>query len=71
MHAMVAMRANIAFAINIISQFMLKAASQHWMAMKHIMRYLKGTFDLKSCVKGKDIVLKGFCDVNWVGHVND
>ena len=45
MYAMVSKRADIAFAVSMVSQFMSKAGLQHWMAVKRIMRYLKGTLD--------------------------
>ena len=69
-YAMVAMRAVIAFAISMVSQFMSKAGPPHWMAVKHIMRYLKGTLDFKLCLKSKDIALREFCDANWTGDAN-
>ena len=59
MYAMVATRANIAFAVSTVRQFMSKACPPHWMAVKCIMRYLKGTLDFKLCLGGKDIVLRG------------
>ena len=37
MYAMVGTRADIAFAVCMVSQFMLKASPHHWMAMKHVM----------------------------------
>ena len=70
MYAMVAMKADIVFAVSTVIQFMSKAGSPHWMAVKHILRYLKGTLDFKSCLGGKDIVLRGFCDADWVGDAN-
>ena len=56
--------------VSTVSQFMSKAGPLHWMAIKHIMRYLKGTLDFKLCLEGKDIVLKIF-NVDWAGDVND
>ena len=35
-----------------------------WMAVKHIMRYFKGTLDFKFCLKDKDIAFGGFCDAD-------
>ena len=71
MYAMMAKRADIAFAVSTVSQFMSKVDPQHWMVVKRIMRYLKSTLDFKLCLKGKDIVLRGFCDVDWAGDAND
>ena len=47
MNVMVTTRADIAFAVSIVSQFMSKAGPAHWMAVLCIMRYLKGTLDFK------------------------
>ena len=66
MYAMVATRADIAFAVSTMSQFILKVGPPHWMAMNCIMRYLKGTLDFKIYLKRKDIALKGCCDAVWV-----
>ena len=67
MYAMVATKAGIAFTVNTVS----KAGPPHWMAIKHIMRYLKGTLDFKLCLRGKHFVLRGFCDADWAGDAND
>ena len=64
MYAMMASRANIAFAVSLVSQFMSKVGPPHWMALKRIMRYLKGTLNFKLCYEGKDIALRGFCNAN-------
>ena len=70
MYAMVATRADITFTVSTTRQFMLKAGPPHWMPMKHIMRYLKGTLNFKLSFGGKDIALKGFCDTDWTGDAN-
>jgi hypothetical protein len=47
MYAMMATRANIAFAVSMVSQFISKAGPPHWMFMKHIMRLFEGMFELQ------------------------
>jgi hypothetical protein len=71
MYAMVGTRIDLAFPVSMVSQFMSKAGPSHWMAVKRIMRYLKGTLDLKLCLGGKDISLRGFCDADWGGDTNE
>jgi len=71
MYAMVATRADLAFPVNMVSQFMARAGPQHWMAVKRILRYLKGTIDYKLCLGGKDSELKRYCDADWAGDVNE
>ena len=50
-----------------MSQFMSRTSPPYWMDVKHSMRYFKGTSESKLYPKYKDIVLKGFCDADWVG----
>ena len=54
-----------------VNQFMLKANSPYWMAVKHIMRFWKGTLDFKFYLGGKNIALRGFSDVDWARDAND
>ncbi|MCO5559167.1 hypothetical protein L7F22_012761 [Adiantum nelumboides] len=43
MCAMVATRPDIAFAMRVVSRYMENPGKKHWDAMKHVLRYLKGT----------------------------
>jgi hypothetical protein len=43
MYATVTTKANIAFAMSTVSQFMSNADLPHWIVLKYIMRKLKGT----------------------------
>ena len=49
---------------------MLMVGPLHWMAVKYIMRYLKGILDLL-LPQRHDITLRGFCDADWTGDAND
>jgi hypothetical protein len=49
----------------------VEGQSPHWIAVKCIMRYLKGSLDFKLCLGSKDIILRGFCNADWVGDTND
>ena len=71
MYAMVGTRADLAFPVSVVSQFMSRPEPMHWAAVKRIMRYLKGTLDVKLCLGGKDIILRGYCDADWAGDPED
>ena len=45
MYAMVCTRADIAYAVSVVSKFMSNPSKLHWDAVKWVMRYLKGTLD--------------------------
>ena len=34
---------NICYAMNVLSQFMSQLRQTHWITMKHVLRYLRGT----------------------------
>jgi hypothetical protein len=71
MYAMVATRPDLTFTVSTVSQFMAKAGPSHWMAVKRILRYLKGSLEFKFSLGGNDISLVGFCDADWAGDTND
>ena len=71
MYAMVGTRADLAYAISSVSQHMAKPGWSHWMAVKRIMRYVRGSLDLKLQLGGSHIELMGYCDADWAGDAND
>eukprot|EP00253_Pinus_taeda_P001623 PITA_01623 len=65
-------RPDICFAVNFLSQFQLEPRHDHWIAAKHILRYLQGT--IHYCLKyekGKGVHLEGFTDSDWGGSEKD
>jgi len=38
-------RPNLAYAVSVLSQFMLKPLDNHWVASRGVLRYLQGTLD--------------------------
>ena len=71
MYAMVATRADLAFPMSVVSQYMAKSGPMHWAVVKRIMRYLQGTLELKLVLGGKSLALVGFCDADWAGDASD
>ena len=69
MHAMIATRPDICFAVGVVSRFMANPGMQHWMAVKRILRYLRGTANL--CLElggnGQQATLVGYSDADWGG----
>ena len=43
MYAMVCTRPDIAHAVGVVSRYMNNLGKEHWMAVKWILRYLRGT----------------------------
>jgi hypothetical protein len=58
----------ICFAVNTLSQFMVESRWVHWVATKHVLRYLQGTvgFGLRY-VRGDGVRLQGHSNSDWAG----
>ena len=67
MYAMVCSRPDIASAVRAVSKHLCGYGEQHWVAVKRIMRYLKGTSDMKLTFGGArvDERLVGYADADW------
>jgi histone deacetylase 1/2 len=65
-------RPDICYAVNKVCQFMHAPTTGHWAAVKHILRYLKGTssFGLH-LTRDSALSLHGFTDADWAGSIDD
>ena len=66
-------RPDIAFAVNNVARFCSKPTKQHWMAVKRIFRYLRGTtcFGLLYSEGAETDALIGYSDADWGSDCND
>ncbi|PNY08092.1 histone deacetylase [Trifolium pratense] len=68
-------RPEISFAVNKVCQFMSAPLETHWIAVKRILRYLKGTIDQGLKLLPTDIhhplPLRVFCDADWASDPDD
>jgi hypothetical protein len=63
---------HICFAINTLSQFMVEPRTVHWVAAKHVLRYLCGTVDYGlDYLRGDGVRLVRYTDSDWAGCVSD
>jgi hypothetical protein len=60
------------YAVNALSQYMVEPRHVHWMAAKHMLRYLLGTigYGLRNVSSG-DVKLQGYTDSDWAGSAVD
>ncbi|KAL2241729.1 UNVERIFIED_CONTAM: Retrovirus-related Pol polyprotein from transposon TNT 1-94 [Sesamum indicum] len=67
MYLMVCTRPDIAYAISCLSRYMSNPGTPHWEALKHLLRYLRGTIDIGiTFSKNSDYTqLVGFVDSNY------
>ncbi|GKV12066.1 hypothetical protein SLEP1_g23268 [Rubroshorea leprosula] len=62
-------RPNISFAVNKLSQYMHCPTELHWQAVKHILRYLKGTmFHGLLMRSSSSLALHAFSDFDWAEY---
>ena len=66
-----ATRPDIAFAVNDLSRFNDKHSEPHWKALKRVVRYLKGTADLKLTYKrGEENDMTAYSDADWGADID-
>ncbi|SGY77704.1 BQ5605_C005g03702 [Microbotryum silenes-dioicae] len=61
-------RPNIAFAVSYLSRFANNPGRRHWVAVKHVLRYLRATYRdelLYACGPTKITGVVGYSDANW------
>ncbi|RVW72304.1 Retrovirus-related Pol polyprotein from transposon RE1 [Vitis vinifera] len=65
-------RLDIAFAVNKACQFMQQPTSAHWLSVKRILRYLKGTMqDGLLLSPSTNLTIEGFSDADWGAQPDD
>lgn len=65
-------RPDVLFAVSQLSRFNVNPGPKHWEAVKHLLRYLRGTSKLKlRYTKHSSSDLNGFSDANWASDLDD
>ena len=58
--------------MNTLSQYLVQPRRVHLVAVKHVMRYLKGTIEFGLYYDGiHEYRLYGYTDVDWAGSISD
>ena len=65
-------RSDILHIVKQLSRFLDKPNESHWKAAKHVLRYLKGTIDLRlTFLKNSNFDIIGDSDADWSADLND
>ena len=64
MYVMMCRSLDICYTIGLVSIFQSNQGQKHWMVVKRILRYLKGTSDYVLCYQGKDLHLVGYINTD-------
>ena len=62
---------NIAYAIGRLSRYTQSPNQDHWVAIRRVLKYLRGTNDYCLCYSGFPNVLEGFSDANWISNSDE
>jgi hypothetical protein len=65
-------RSDIAFAVNKACQFMQQPTTAHWLSVKRILQYLKGTLHDGLLLRpSPHLTVEGFTDADWGAQPDD
>lgn len=73
MYVMLTSRPDLSMAVGYFSRFQGCASVEHWNYLKRVLRYIKGTLDLKLVYTTQQMssMLVGYVDADWANDVND
>lgn len=72
MYAMVATRPDLAFAVSSVGQFASNPQKDHWNAINHILRYLRGSAEYALVYSEEGtLAFEGYSDADWGGNRPD
>jgi hypothetical protein len=64
-YAMTCTRPDLSYVVTKLSQHLNRPLRSHWVAAKHVLRYLKGTLDRELCFQKGETSLIGYSDADW------
>jgi hypothetical protein len=66
-----ATRPDISAIVGILGQYVKEPLTNHWDAVIHVLKYLKGTTDMELCLSGKSLDVIAYSDADWAGDTMD
>ena len=70
MYLMVYTRPDISHAIGVVSRYMENPSKEHWVAVKWVLRYLRGTSDYCITFNNNSDSRCGFVDLDFAGDLD-
>lgn len=73
LYAMLCTRPDLCISLNILSKYQSKSNKELWQSLKRVLRYIKGTIEIKLIYKRCDFVEKliGYVDADWATDETD
>ena len=71
-YLMTCTRPDLSYAVGKLSQYLLELRQQHWVAAKHILKYLRGTshYELRY-QKSEELGILAYSDADWASDQSD
>ena len=66
MYVMLCTRLDICFAVGVVSRFQSNHGPEHWIAVKHVLKYLRRTRNLMLTVPSSPKIVKNMLNTKWV-----
>ena len=70
MFTMIYTRTDIAQAMGAVSLYMTNPGREQWIAVKRILRCIKGTSDVVLCYGGSEFTVRGYVDLDFAGNLD-
>ena len=70
-YAMLYTRPDISYAVSVTNRYQSNPGNDHWMAVKHILKYLKGTKDKFIIYGGNELQVNGYTDSDFQSDPDD
>ena len=70
MYAMLCTRPDICYAVGVVSRYQSDPGVEHWIAVKHILKYLKRTRDYKLVYSSGSLKTLGYTDSDFQGDID-
>jgi len=64
-------RPDFSYSVNQLCQFMHSSRELHWIAVKRVLRYLKGIIEFGLLYNLGTITMHAYCDSDWAGNPDD
>ncbi|KAH9751779.1 Integrase catalytic domain-containing protein [Citrus sinensis] len=61
---------DIAQAVGTVSRYMTNPGGEHWIAVKRILRYIRGTSDVALCYGRSEFTVRGYVDSDFAGDLD-
>ncbi|KAH9650013.1 hypothetical protein KPL70_026197 [Citrus sinensis] len=70
MFAMICTRPDITQAVGAVSRYMTNPGGEHWIAVKRILKYIRGTSDIALCYRGSEFTVRSYVDLDFAGDID-